>query len=44
MTPEEAATQITATGEQFVVFRDAETNRTGVVYTRKDGHFGLIDP
>ena len=44
MTPEEAATQITATGEQFVVFRDAETNRTGVVYKRKDGNFGLIEP
>jgi ribosome hibernation promoting factor len=44
MTPEEAATQITATGEQFVVFRDAETNRTGVIYKRKDGNFGLIEP
>jgi putative sigma-54 modulation protein len=44
MTPEEAASQISASGEQFVVFRDAETNRTGVVYRRKDGHFGLIEP
>ena len=44
MTPEEAASQITASGEAFVVFRDAETNRTGVVYKRKDGHFGLIEP
>lgn len=44
MTPEEAASQISASGEQFVVFRDAETNRTGVVYKRKDGHFGLIEP
>ena len=44
MTPEEAAAQITATSEQFVVFRDAETNRTGVVYKRKDGNFGLIEP
>lgn len=44
MTPEEAAAQITATSEQFVVFRDAETNRTGVIYKRKDGNFGLIEP
>jgi putative sigma-54 modulation protein len=44
MTPEEAASEIAASREQFVVFRDAETNRTGVIYKRKDGHFGLIEP
>lgn len=44
MTPEEAASQVEASKEQFIVFRDAETNRTGVVYRRKDGNFGLIEP
>lgn len=44
MTAEEAAGAITASTEQFVVFRDAETGRFGVVYKRKDGHFGLIQP
>lgn len=44
MTPEEAAGRITDSGDQFVVFRDAETNRVGVVYKRKDGNFGLIEP
>ena len=44
MMPEEAAAQVTASTDQFVVFRDAETNRIGVVYKRKDGNFGLIEP
>ncbi|HQR38279.1 MAG TPA: ribosome-associated translation inhibitor RaiA [Blastocatellia bacterium] len=44
MMPEEAAARITSTTDQFVVFRDAETNRTGVIYKRKDGNFGLIEP
>jgi putative sigma-54 modulation protein len=30
--------------EQFLVFRDAETDRVGVLYKRKDGNFGLIEP
>ena len=44
MTPEEAASAVAASGEQFIVFRDAETGRVGVVYKRKDGNFGLIEP
>lgn len=44
MTPEEAAGAITDSTDQFVVFRDAETQRVGVVYKRKDGNFGLIEP
>lgn len=44
MTPEEAVVQIEGGKEQFVVFRDAETNRTGVLYRRSDGNFGLIEP
>jgi putative sigma-54 modulation protein len=30
--------------DQFVVFRDADTDRLGVLYKRKDGNFGLIEP
>ena len=44
MTPEEAAVRLTDAPDQFIVFRDSETNRIGVVYKRKDGNFGLIEP
>jgi putative sigma-54 modulation protein len=44
MTPEEAMLGIEGSNEQFVVFRDAETNRVGVLYKRKDGNYGLIEP
>ncbi len=44
MTAEEAAMQLSADTEQFVVFRDADTERVGVLYKRKDGNFGLIEP
>ncbi|HZS45770.1 MAG TPA: ribosome-associated translation inhibitor RaiA [Blastocatellia bacterium] len=44
MTPEEAAHMVNDSPDQFVVFRDAETDRVGVIYKRKDGNFGLIEP
>ena len=44
MTAEEAALVLNAETDQFVVFRDADTNRVGVLYKRKDGNFGLIEP
>jgi ribosome hibernation promoting factor len=44
MTAEEAAMQLTSEADQFLVFRDADTNRVGVLYKRKDGNFGLIEP
>jgi putative sigma-54 modulation protein len=44
MTAEEAAMRLTSDDEQFLVFRDADTNRIGVIYKRKDGNFGLIEP
>lgn len=44
MTPEEAAAAVGASEDQFLVFRDAETDRIGVMYKRKDGNFGLIEP
>lgn len=44
MTAEEAALELSARTDSFVVFRDADTNRVGVLYKRQDGNFGLIEP
>lgn len=44
LTPEEAASMVSDSVDQFLVFRDAETDRIGVIYKRKDGNFGLIEP
>ena len=44
MTAEEAAMTIDAGDDSFVVFRNAATDAINVVYRRKDGHIGLIEP
>jgi putative sigma-54 modulation protein len=44
MTAEEAALRIDGGGNQFVVFRDSENEKISVIYKRKDGNFGLIQP
>jgi putative sigma-54 modulation protein len=44
MTPEEAVMRVAEASEQFFVFRNAETDRVGVIYKRKDGNYGLIEP
>lgn len=44
MTPEEAAMRLMDEQNQFLVFRDSDTDRLGVIYTRKDGNYGLIEP
>jgi putative sigma-54 modulation protein len=44
MTAEEAALRLSTDPDQFVVFRDADTDRVGVLYKRSDGNFGLIEP
>ena len=45
MTTEEAVFNLQAEkDDQFVVFRDAETEQISVVYKRTDGNFGLIQP
>ena len=44
MTPEEAASIVAESDDQFIVFRDAETNKVGVLYKRTDGNFGFIEP
>jgi putative sigma-54 modulation protein len=44
MTIEEAALELGGGGDQFLVFRDARTEGVSVLYRRKDGHLGLIEP
>lgn len=41
---EDAALELDASGDDLLVYRDAETYRVNVVYRRKDGNFGLVDP
>lgn len=44
MSVEEAILQMNLLGHSFFVFNDAETDKTCVVYKRKDGQYGLIEP
>ena len=44
MSVEEAILQMNLLGHQFFVFEDDQTGDTCVVYTRKDGDYGLIVP
>ena len=44
MTAEEAAMRLSGETAQFLVFRDADTERLGVIYKRNDGNYGLIEP
>lgn len=41
---EEAVVQIEAEDAEFLVFRNAVSDRVNVIYRRPDGNFGLIDP
>jgi len=44
MPVEEAILQMNLLGHEFFVFSNAETNQVNVVYKRKDGNYGLIEP
>lgn len=44
MAIEEAIMQMNLIGHSFFVFSNAETEQVNVVYRRKDGHYGLIEP
>jgi putative sigma-54 modulation protein len=44
MTDEEAAMRLSGETDQFLVFRDADTQRVAVMYKRNDGNYGLIEP
>lgn len=41
---EEAILQMNLLGHQFFVFSNADTEEVNVVYKRKDGNYGLIEP
>ncbi|MFN2613273.1 MAG: ribosome hibernation-promoting factor, HPF/YfiA family [Actinomycetota bacterium] len=44
MTAEEAVLQMESLGHDFYLYLDAESEQAGVVYRRRDGSFGLIEP
>ncbi|WP_250278741.1 ribosome hibernation-promoting factor, HPF/YfiA family [[Clostridium] colinum] len=44
MDPEEAVMEMELISHNFFVFRNATTDDINVVYKRKDGSYGLIDP
>ena len=44
MTAEEAVLQLELIGHDFFVFRNVESGEINVVYRRKDGDYGLIEP
>ncbi len=44
MSVDEATLQLELVGHDFFVFQNAETARTNVLYRRRDGHYGLIEP
>jgi len=44
MSVEEAVMQMNLLGHDFFVFLNSETEEMNVVYKRKDGNYGLIDP
>jgi len=44
MDVEEAALQMDLLDDNFLVFTNARSNRVNVLYRRKDGHYGLIQP
>ena len=44
MDVEEAVMQMDLVNDNFLVFTNARTDRVNVLYRRKDGHYGLIQP
>ena len=44
MTLDEAALELGGRGDGVMVFRDASTERVSVLFRRKDGNLGLIEP
>ena len=44
MNLEEATLQMELLGHNFFVFRNASSDEFNVLYKRKDGNYGLIEP
>ncbi|MCB1051822.1 MAG: ribosome-associated translation inhibitor RaiA [Acidobacteria bacterium] len=43
MTVEEAVEQLQKSSHEFLVFQNSESDRLGVVFKRKDGHYGFVE-
>ena len=44
MSVEDAVTQLEQLGHAFYMFNNADTGKVSVLYVRKDGDYGLIEP
>ncbi len=44
LSPEDAVVQLELIGHDFFVFRNADSGEINVVYRRRDGNYGLIEP
>jgi putative sigma-54 modulation protein len=44
MTPSEATEQMELLGHDFFIFVNARSSQVNVLYRRKDGYYGLIEP
>jgi putative sigma-54 modulation protein len=44
MSVEDAALRVEGSDETFIVFRNAETDAVSILFRRKDGNLGLIEP
>ena len=44
MSPDEAALQLDAIEKEFLVFVDSESDQVAIIYHRRDGNYGLIEP
>ncbi|SJU18635.1 SigL modulation protein [Clostridioides difficile] len=41
---DEAILQMELVGHNFFVYQDVDSNKINVIYKRKDGDYGLLDP
>lgn len=44
LSPEDAVLELVNSGQDVLVYRDAETDRLNVVHRLPDGNFGVVDP
>lgn len=44
LSPEDAVMELESSDDEILVFRDPGTDRVNVLYRRRDGHFGLVEP
>jgi len=44
LSPQDAVLQLELVGHDFFVFRNDDSGEVNVVYRRRDGQYGLIEP